>query len=186
MAATVKDTTLLPEILGFPPQLLLDDLVNIFNNCVYQAVEAIEVYLQHWADSKPDDANNDALAQEIELGLHAFQTLLESHADLAFDFFEIWALRNVFTIPEGLPIIVPHQDGLDLQTPVETEKELQIEVEELRHKVENVCGVEIVRTFSNHVRLGQATSRITRTSQSKLGDASRKSTSAPSKPRFPS
>ena len=39
---------------------------------------------------------------EIEHGVHQLETLLESTVDKAFDYFEIWTLRNVLTIPDNL------------------------------------------------------------------------------------
>ena len=39
---------------------------------------------------------------EIENGLHQLETLLESTVDKAFDKFEIYVLRNIFTVPEEL------------------------------------------------------------------------------------
>lgn len=71
-------------------------------------------------------------------GMHSLQTLLEAHADLAFDFFEAWSHRNIFIIGADLPVVAPHHRGLDLQTPPEKEHELQIEVETLRRKLDNV------------------------------------------------
>ena len=46
-----------------------------------------------------------------EVGLVAFQTLLEHHTDIAFDFFEAWCLRNlnIFMIPSDLPFVL-HQE----------------------------------------------------------------------------
>jgi len=41
-------------------------------------------------------------AAEIENGVHQLETLLESTVDKAFDYFEIWTLRNVLTIPDDL------------------------------------------------------------------------------------
>jgi hypothetical protein len=70
--------------------------------------------------------------------MHALQTLLENHADLAFDFFEAWCHRNIFVVADDLPIVAPHQRGLDLEVPLERERELQIEVETLRRKLDNV------------------------------------------------
>ena len=41
-------------------------------------------------------------ATEIENGVHQLETLLESTVDKAFDYFEIWTLSNVLTIPDDL------------------------------------------------------------------------------------
>jgi kinetochore protein Mis12/MTW1 len=70
--------------------------------------------------------------------MHSFQTLLEAHTDLAFDFFEAWSHRNIFVINANLPVVAPHHKGLDLETPPETERELHIEVESSRRKLEHV------------------------------------------------
>ena len=71
----------------------------------------------------------------------ALQTLLENYADLAFDVFEAWSLRSLFVVDAQLPIVAPHHRGLDLNVPVERERELQIEVETLRRRLENASLV---------------------------------------------
>ena len=75
---------------------------------------------------------------EVEQGLVAFQTLLEYHTDIAFDFFEAWCLRNIFMIPPDLPVVLPHEEGLDLTLTVEKERELMDEVEQLRKRLDDV------------------------------------------------
>jgi kinetochore protein Mis12/MTW1 len=135
---------LLPEILGFSPQLLLDDIINISNNAVQDGVNGMEEFLQKWADERAARQGGDwDSTQEVEQGLVAFQTLLEYHTDIAFDFFEAWSLRNIFAIPngvgeKGLPVVVPHQEGLDLTCTLEREQELMDECDELRRKIDNV------------------------------------------------
>ncbi|KAJ8522183.1 hypothetical protein ONZ45_g1232 [Pleurotus djamor] len=149
---------LLPEALGFSPQLLLDDIINIANNAVTDAVNGLEEFLQRWAD---DRANRDPTSSsdaswdptgEIEQGLVAFQTLLEYHTDIAFDFFEAWSLRNVFAVPPDLPIVLPHQEGLDLtaNTP-EREKELMDQITELRLKLKDRRQLRRVLSKAVHV-----------------------------------
>ncbi|GLB39402.1 putative mis12 protein [Lyophyllum shimeji] len=129
---------LLPEILGFAPQLLLDDIINIANNAVQDGVNGMEEFLEKWADARAERQGGDwDSTQEVEQGLVAFQTLLEYHTDIAFDFFEAWSLRNIFAIPPDLPIVVPHQLGLDLTTTPEREQELMDEMEELRKQLDN-------------------------------------------------
>ena len=133
-------SVLLPELLGFSPQLLLDDVINVANNAVTETVDGMEEFLLRWADERaltPAGKGWDS-SQDIEQGLVAFQTLLESHIDIAFDFFELWSLRNIFAIPNDLPIVAPHQRGLDLGTEPETETELMAEIEELRRNIDNV------------------------------------------------
>ena len=133
-------SVLLPELLGFSPQLLLDDVINVANNAVTETVDGMEIFLLRWADERvkmPAGKDWDS-HQDIEQGLVAFQTLLESHIDIAFDFFELWSLRNIFAIPADLPIVAPHHKRLDLQSNPERELELMTEVVDLRQKIDNV------------------------------------------------
>ncbi|KAF8637183.1 hypothetical protein AX17_002980 [Amanita inopinata Kibby_2008] len=136
---------LLPEALGFSPQLLLDDIINIANNAVQDGVNGMEEFLQNWTDkriSRSPETEVESI-QEVEQGLVAFQTLLEYHTDIAFDFFEAWSLRNIFAVPQELEVevVLPHHEGLDLTVGgVEgerREKELMDEIDELRQKLDN-------------------------------------------------
>lgn len=134
---------LLPEVLGFSPQFVLDSIINIANQSVEQSVEAIEKFLRRWADNRVEEKGGDwDGTHEVEQGLVAFQTLLESHVDIALDFFEVWCMRNIFVIPADLPIVVPHQRGLVLEHPPEQEQELLVEIEDLRRRiaVASVCS----------------------------------------------
>ncbi|KAG6829083.1 hypothetical protein H0H92_005794 [Tricholoma furcatifolium] len=137
---------LLPEILGFSPQLLLDDIINIANNAVQDGVNGMEEFLQKWVDARSERQNNDwDSTHDVEQGLVAFQTLLEHHTDLAFDFFEAWSLRNIFAIPPDLPIVVPHQQELNLTQTPEREQELMDELEQLRRRLDNVISQRLQR-----------------------------------------
>ena len=136
---TTTPSVLLPEVLGFVPQFLLDDIVDTANDAVRQAVDAMEVFLRRWAAEREHRVGQDwDSTQEVEQGLVAFQTLLNSHVDIAFDFFEVWCRRNIFAIPSDLPITVPHQKGLDFNIRPERETELLAEIDEMRRKIEHV------------------------------------------------
>ncbi|KII95304.1 hypothetical protein PLICRDRAFT_96165 [Plicaturopsis crispa FD-325 SS-3] len=130
---------LLPEILGFSPQLFLDDIINVANDVATETVNGLESFLIRWADDRTE--RNSLVewdsTQEVEQGLVSFQTLLESHVDIAFDFLEVWSKRNIFAFDADLEIVVPHQKGLDLQIPPEEEQELMAEIDELRRKIDN-------------------------------------------------
>ncbi|KAF8645732.1 hypothetical protein AX16_007600 [Volvariella volvacea WC 439] len=129
---------LIAEALGFAPQLLLDDIINIANNAVHDGVNGMEDFLQEWANARAERVKDDwDSVQEVEQGLVAFQTLLDHHTDLAFDLFEAWALRNIFAVPEDLPIVLPHHKGLDLSSTAEKEQELMDELEDLRRQINN-------------------------------------------------
>ncbi|TFY82311.1 hypothetical protein EWM64_g1699 [Hericium alpestre] len=141
-------SVLLPEILSFSPHFLLDDIVNIANHAVGDTVDAMEKFIVRWADERTSEEWDST--QDLEQGLVAFQTLLEFHTDIAFDFFEAWSLRNIFAIPADLPIVVPHQAGLDLEQSPGKEAELLGEIEELRRKIDNSRRLE--RLYSRAVR----------------------------------
>lgn len=113
--------------------------MSCVNETIYEAVAHVENFLNKWIDEK-EEAGEDVekLRQEVDYGMLALQTLLENYADLAFDVFEAWSLRNLFVVDAQLPIVAPHHRGLDLSVPVERERELQIEVETLRRKLENM------------------------------------------------
>ncbi|PPQ81772.1 hypothetical protein CVT25_013684 [Psilocybe cyanescens] len=178
---------LLSEALGFSPQLLLDDIINIANNAVQDGVNGMEEFLEKWADERVAassaasgtgansraqvDADADATTHEVEQGLVAFQTLLEYHTDLAFDFFEAWCMRNIFVVPTDLPIVLPHQQGLDLTVTPEQEVEAMEEVEELRKRLDgqrklNRLLTRAIRTSSR--QLTRAENRFSRVSSLSL------------------
>ncbi|KAF7337644.1 Centromere protein mis12 [Mycena sanguinolenta] len=70
---------LLTEALGFSPQLLLDDIINVANHAVQDGVNGTEDFLQQ-RTAQLGEADS---TQEIEQRLVAFQTLLEFHTDVA-------------------------------------------------------------------------------------------------------
>lgn len=146
------------ELLGYQPQLLLDELMSSVNETIYECVARVEDYLNNWIDDKENKGEDVRhLRKELDQvrrvlfhhsldtdggtllqGMHALQTLLENYADLSFDFFEAWAHRNIFVVDPDLSIVAPHQRGLNLDVPLDRERELQIEVETLRRKLDNV------------------------------------------------
>ena len=134
---------LLPELLGVSPHLVLDTIVNISNDSVEHCVDAMEKFLVGWDEKRRERVKEIGgddwdSKQEIEQGIVSFQTLLESHMDIALDFFEVWCMRNIFTIPAGLPIVVPHQAGLTLDQPASREQELLAEIDDLRRRIQLV------------------------------------------------
>ncbi|KAF9442752.1 hypothetical protein P691DRAFT_680857 [Macrolepiota fuliginosa MF-IS2] len=128
---------LITEALGFSPKLFLDDVINVANQAVQDGVNGMEEFLQKWMDQRVERLGVDwDRTREVEQGLVAFQTLLEHHTDIAFDFFEVWSLRNIFDVPLGLPVALTHHTRLDLYATAEREEELMDEVEQLRKKID--------------------------------------------------
>lgn len=138
---TAAPPVLLPELLGVSPHFVIDTIVNLSNNSVEHCVDAMEEYLNHWAEKRAErlkGSDDWDSRQEIEQGIVSFQTLLESHMDIALDFFEVWCMRNIFTIPAQLPIVVPHQAGLILDQQASKEQELLAEIDDLRRRIQVV------------------------------------------------
>jgi hypothetical protein len=163
-SASLSSSTLLPELLSHQPQFILDDIFNVFQDAVISTVEAMQTYSERWAERRAERLtaqghNSDDWdgAEEIEQGLVALQTLLDSHVDLSFDFFEMWALRSIFRVPdEARPVVLPHQRGLDLELRPEREGELLSEIESLRKRIDDVStqvafkmpfDIDIIRWF---------------------------------------
>ncbi|KAI4161227.1 MAG: hypothetical protein LQ342_005018 [Letrouitia transgressa] len=122
---------LLTEHFRYTPLSLIDDIINTVNTIIYRAVEAIETGLfsipprqlgfgvtKSSGDSTASDVDEEAKA-EIENGVHQLETLLESTVDRNFDKFEIYTLRNIFTVPDELVphIRLSHYEGLNLPLP---------------------------------------------------------------------
>ena len=137
-SAKATPTVLVPELLSFSPHFLLDDIINIANDGVGRAVDAMEDFLNRWAETRLEREPEWDADKELEQGLVSFQTLLEYHTDIAFDFFEAWSLRNIFALPPDLPLVAPHHKELDLNQPPGREAELLAEIDELWREIEKV------------------------------------------------
>ncbi|EED22314.1 MIND kinetochore complex component Mtw1, putative [Talaromyces stipitatus ATCC 10500] len=112
--------SLLTEHFSYTPLSLIDDIINSINNLIYQAISSLETGLlntpperlgfghAHNASTAIPDTDADGNIEypeatlEIENGLHQLETLFESSVDKSFDKFEIYVLRNIFTVPEDL------------------------------------------------------------------------------------
>jgi len=130
---------ILPEVLGFSPHLLLDDIVDIANDAIRLTVDAMEGFIIRWAQERADTAPEgwDGKA-ESEMGIISLQTLLESHTDIAFDALEAWSLRNIFALDPELPIVLPHHRSLNLHEPDAADAALMHRIEDLRIQLTNV------------------------------------------------
>ncbi|KAL8866418.1 MAG: hypothetical protein Q9174_006314 [Haloplaca sp. 1 TL-2023] len=111
---------LLTEHFRYTPLSLIDDIINTVNTIIYRAIEAIENglfslpphQLGYAPDSPHSNASNDDsemadpehpdAKDEIENGVHQLETLLEATVDKTFDKFEIYTLRNILTVEEGV------------------------------------------------------------------------------------
>ena len=149
MASSLDATTqnlLLTEVLGTPPQILLDDYTNIAHENVRQTTEGLEGGVRHWIEREVSMEQRTACLAELESGVIALQTLIDSHSDFAFDLFEVWVWRNIFDVPANVAqhIVMPHHRGLDLTITEKQEIEAHEGLAMLRKRLEAVSLV------SNH------------------------------------
>ena len=102
---------------------MIDDIINSVNNFIYQGVGSLETGLvstpperlgfkpKVGEDGEPDFSE---AKQEIEEGLHQFETLLNATVDKNFDKFEIYVLRNILSVPADLAswVRLNHYQGI--------------------------------------------------------------------------
>ncbi|KAB2577588.1 putative mis12 domain protein [Lasiodiplodia theobromae] len=136
MAQTKQiETSLLTEHFRYTPLTLIDQIINMINELINRAVDAVEAGLLETPPSRlgfaaraaaentiPDtDGEGNPLfpdaRKEIEEGVHQLETLLEATVDKNFDKLEIYLLRNVLTVPEDLVPWVRLAHYQDLQLP---------------------------------------------------------------------
>ncbi|KAE8451199.1 hypothetical protein EG329_004363 [Mollisiaceae sp. DMI_Dod_QoI] len=128
-ASATSDVTLLTEHFTYRPTALIDDIVNSINVLAFKATEAVERGL---LGANPSDlgfkipppttsegqeagkAIAEAAKHEIENGVHQLETLLEAKIDKNFDRLEIYALRNILSVPPEVRdwVRLSHYEGL--------------------------------------------------------------------------
>ena len=65
--STQASRMLVTELLGYQPQLLLDELMSCVNETIYEAVAHVENFLNKWIDEK-EEAGEDVekMRQEVD------------------------------------------------------------------------------------------------------------------------
>ncbi|KAF3926837.1 hypothetical protein ABW20_dc0102250 [Dactylellina cionopaga] len=126
-----KTTSLITEHLNFTPLEIVDDIINAANESVYGTVQQLENYLRSSGPSAlgyvPDgsiaetdedgkELFDDASMNEIQQGLHMLEMLMESRVDKAYDQFEVYVLRNIFSVPPDVRdwMRLRHHDKINL------------------------------------------------------------------------
>ncbi|KAF9158550.1 hypothetical protein DFQ26_007480 [Actinomortierella ambigua] len=120
---------LLTEHFGYSPLSFVDDVINSINNLIYQASMALQAYAEQ------EMADIDPSLMECAKCIHRFETLLESAVDKNFDRFELYALKNIFGVPEDVDVVLPHYEALDFDIPDSKERELDDQLAMLRRQV---------------------------------------------------
>lgn len=90
----MEETAILTEHLGFPPIVLIDDIINSVNNVMFKCTQGIEKYL-----TKNSTIDQIDYSTEILTGVSQLESILEQSVDKNFDKFELYTLRNIFHIP---------------------------------------------------------------------------------------
>ncbi|KAF3907010.1 hypothetical protein AA313_de0202879 [Arthrobotrys entomopaga] len=126
-----KTTSLITEHLTFTPLEVVDDIINAANESVYGTVQQLENYLRSSGpsalgyvavgsiaetDEDGKEIFDDAAMNEIQQGLHMLEMLMESKVDKAYDQFEVYVLRNIFSVPPDVRdwLRLRHHDNVDL------------------------------------------------------------------------
>ena len=108
------------------PQSIIDAIINSINALVTESLDAVESTFTKNPGAfgyppGPDGPStvDDKSDHEIKNGMHQLETLLGTLIDKNFDKFEIYVLRNVLNVPEGLVgwIRLPHHKVLMCNTP---------------------------------------------------------------------
>ncbi|CAG8575255.1 21056_t:CDS:2, partial [Dentiscutata erythropus] len=115
----------LVEHFGFAPISAIDDVINSVNELLYTAIMGLEQFVLSELKS----------SEEVDQGIHQVETLLESLVDRHFDMFEIYALRNIFAIPDKLEIVLSHREGMDFTSDQAKEEYVDQELDAMRKKV---------------------------------------------------
>ncbi|KAK6525018.1 hypothetical protein TWF281_011907 [Arthrobotrys megalospora] len=138
-----KTTSLITEHLTFTPLEVVDDIINAANESVYGTVQQLENYLRssgpsalgYVADGSIAETDedgkelfDDVAMNEIQQGLHMLEMLMESKVDKAYDQFEVYVLRNIFSVPPEIRdwMRLRHHDNVNLikATSINPEKDV--------------------------------------------------------------
>lgn len=153
-AGDYRATAILTEHFGFPPLKLIDDVINAVNHILNNCIQGLETYLEERRTEleKKDstkgrrgqqkDISSAEYLKEIESGIAKLETLLDAQIDKNFDKFELYAFRNIFTIPKDLIeegwIRLKHQEAIDfskLQDLNNHKKDLDQQIKKLIHDI---------------------------------------------------
>ncbi|KAH9166572.1 hypothetical protein EDB89DRAFT_2232842 [Lactarius sanguifluus] len=120
----------------------------------------MEDFLNRWAETRLEREPDWDADKELEQGLVSFQTLLEFHTDIAFDFFEAWSLRNIFAVPADLPLVAPHHAGLDFTQPQKkrpscSRRSTSYGAKSMKQKELRLLLTKAKRTSGHHVKKAQ-------------------------------
>lgn len=112
----LKSTRILTEHFGYQPIAVIDDVINTINEIMYRCTEQLEQILINQTKNNKSSINREDSVTKIQEGTATLESYLEHTINTNFDKFEIYSLRNVFSIPKELInfIVLKHQENLNL------------------------------------------------------------------------
>ena len=176
-------------------QALIDDIINSINILVFKATDAVEKGLlsadpanlgfQVPAQTSVEaqeaaTAIQEKVKLEIENGVHQLETLLEAKIDKNFDKLEVWALRNVLSVPSEVRdwVRLSHYEGLNFTNDVDAPSTESIILQRRKlRETQKLHSLLLAETGKNDATIAALKAILTRkatpTGQSK-GDAEMK------------
>ncbi|RKP27856.1 Mis12 protein-domain-containing protein [Syncephalis pseudoplumigaleata] len=125
---------LLAEHLGFMPLTLVDDVINAINELLYQATTIFQDFVEE----------HQGAGDHTETGMSQLETILEHNIDYYFDIFELYTLNHILSLPDNLPIILPHYKDIVWEETPEDPKELDATLNRARKTLQNTMMVNRV------------------------------------------
>ncbi|GAA6025849.1 hypothetical protein JCM11491_003242 [Sporobolomyces phaffii] len=171
-AAQVKaiKSTILTEHFRFVPESFAKSCFDIANKCLYVASAWLEdelLTLVRQQAPAADAAAHDQLEEEVQTGCYRLETLLEHGIDKNFDLFEIFMLRNTFSLDDALipHVSLSHQVEFDPTLKGSDQATLDAYEHELREyerELENERRLKAVELFlrEKHARLERVKEQI--------------------------
>ncbi|CAK9439692.1 uncharacterized protein LODBEIA_P37920 [Lodderomyces beijingensis] len=136
----MRTTSLIMEHFGFNVVIkVVDEVVTAMNNMSFKGVEAFEKYLLdvHAKGKFPASVTVDSIKE----GTAKLESLIQSNIDDSFDKYELYCVRNIFSIPprlvEGGWIRLKQHEGVDFASDSTTMRfEFDQEVSHMYHCIE--------------------------------------------------
>ena len=150
---------------------MIDDIVNSINILAFKATDAVEkgllsadpanlgfqIPLQTTPEGeKAAAAIKDTVIAEVENGVHQLETLLEAKIDKNFDKLEVYALRNILSVPPEVRdwVRLSHYQGLNftLEADAPSSESITLQRRKLR-EVEKLYSLLLAETARNEATM---------------------------------
>lgn len=136
MSTFQSDVELVEEKLGFVPQDFLDEITKMVDEQLDNGIEAYKKDLLAIASSKGYKNVTDSVIDEACLKL---KEKMKSVYDKNMDKFEMYARRNIFSIPADTSTAVGGGDGSSIDSDLMKARERYMALQSACHKVQGSC-----------------------------------------------